>query len=172
MFTLIIGGSASGKSAFAESLFPQHGLHTYIATMEAFDDECRQRIEKHRLQRAGRGFETIERPRGLVGLTLLQRRDILLEDMGNLVANELYSPQGAGQDTETAVLAGIEWLLAQCDNLVVVSNEVFIGGDKYEGDTLRYMRVLAAINRGMAMRCDRAVEVVCGLPIYHKGGPA
>ncbi len=171
MLTFVMGGSKSGKSAFSEGLFPRPGPHYYIATMEAFDEECRRRIQNHRAQRAGLGFETIERPHGLLGLTLPQKRRVLLEDMGNLIANELFSPQGAGEDTVEAVLMGIHRLMAQSESLVVVSNEVFLGGDRYAGDTLRYLRVLADVNRALAARAHRAVEVVCGLPIYHKGGP-
>ncbi len=171
MFTLIIGGSASGKSVYAESLFSPGQHNFYIATMEPFDAECRERITKHQAQRAGRGFETIERYRDLAGLDLPQRGDVLLEDMGNLTANELYSPQGAGDRAVQAILAGVDSLLGQCQNLVVVSNEVFLGGKDYEGDTLRYLEVLAEINRGLAARADCAVEMAAGLPIFHKGGP-
>jgi len=172
MFTLVIGGAASGKSQYAEGLFAGSvGPRYYVATMEPFDAECERRIEKHRARRAGRGFETIERYRDLAGLALPRRGGVLLECMGNLAANELYSPQGASSRTVEAVLAGIDRLIAQCGRLVVVSNEVFMGGKDYEGDTLRYMEVLAEINRGMAARADCAVEVVAGLPVFHKGGP-
>ena len=65
--------------------------------MEPMEDaECRARIEKHRRQRAGKGFVTIERGVDLAGLALPARGDVLLEDLGNLTANEPYSPAGAG----------------------------------------------------------------------------
>lgn len=172
MLTLVIGGAASGKSRYAEGLFAGAGGPLYyIATMEPWDGECRRRIERHRAQRAGKGFETLERYRDLAGLTLPGRGGALLECVSNLAANELYSPQGAGPRTAEAVLEGIDRLSAQCGRLVVVSNEVFMGGRGYEGDTLRYMEVLARINRGLAARAGCAVEVVAGLPVFHKGGP-
>ena len=88
---------------------------------------------------------------------------------GNLAANELYDPDGAGAETAAAILQGIDKMLLQCDNLIVVSNEVFSGGADYAGDTDRYLRALAAVNNAAAARADRVVRVVCGIPVYYKG---
>ena len=62
------------------------------------------------------------------------------------------------------VLAGIEHLLKTCAHLTVVTNEVFSGGAEYAGDTLAYLKDLAWLNRVLARRADRVVELVCGLP--------
>lgn len=102
-------------------------------------------------------------------MTLPRRGTVLLEDLGNLAANELYDPDGAGTETAAAILRGIDKMLLQCDNLIVVSNEVFSGGADYAGDTDRYLRTLAAVNNAAAARADRVVRVVCGTPVYYKG---
>lgn len=75
MFTLVIGGSASGKSEYAESLLLQSEYlpRYYIATMQPFDGECHARIARHRQMRAKKQFETIERYTGLAGLVLPER---------------------------------------------------------------------------------------------------
>lgn len=53
MFTLVIGGAASGKSEYAEAhVETLPGRRLYIATMEPWDEECRARIARH--QAAGR----------------------------------------------------------------------------------------------------------------------
>lgn len=169
MFTLIIGGAASGKSEFAEAhVLKLPGRRVYLATMESFGTEARARVERHRRLRAGKGFETVERCTDLRGLEVGQDVNILLECLGNLLANELYSPQGGGSQ---AVLAGMEHLLAQSAHLAVVTNEVCSGGKDYAGETLRYMRELARINRTLAARAELVVEVVCGLPNVLKGVP-
>ena len=172
MMTLVIGGAASGKSEFAEALVLEAGNHPryYIATMQPFDDECRARIAKHRAMRAGKGFETVECPLKLGFVGLPKRGTVLLECLGNLAANELYAPDGAGDGALDAIVSGIESLLAQCSDLVVVTNDVFSGGNRYADDTDRYLRLLAAANRALAQRADAVCEVVCGLPYYHKGG--
>ena len=96
MLTLIIGGAASGKSAYAESLVLKTGLpRYYLATMQVWDAECAARVEKHRKMRAEKQFETLECPLHLDHLALPGRGTVLLEDLGNLVANELYDPGGA-----------------------------------------------------------------------------
>lgn len=167
MFTLIVGGSASGKSEYAERhVLGLPGQRYYIATMRPWDEECLARIARHRSARADRGFVSLERYTDLGGLALPGEGNVLLECLSNLTANELYEPDGGG---EAAVLAGVEHLRRQCGHLTVVTNEVFSGGADYQGDTLRYLRALARVNRALAREADRVVEVVCGLPNVLKG---
>ena len=170
MLTLVLGGAASGKSAYAESLCLRSPLpRTYLATMQVWDAECAARVAKHRAMRAEKQFATVECPLHLDRVALPRRGTVLLEDLGNLTANELYDPDGAGKGAAAAILRGIETLAAQCDTLVIVSNEVFSGGADYAGDTDRYLRALAAVNNAVAARADAVVRVVCGLPVYYKG---
>ena len=170
VLTLVIGGAASGKSAYAESLCLRAPLpRTYLATMQVWDAECAARVAKHRAMRAEKQFDTVECPLHLDRVALPRRGTVLLEDLGNLAANELYDPDGAGTETAAAILRGIDKMLLQCDNLIVVSNEVFSGGADYAGDTDRYLRALAAVNNAAAARADRVVRVVCGIPVYYKG---
>lgn len=167
MLALILGGAASGKSEYAEGLvLSQPGPHLYLATMEPWGREGRARVRKHRASRRGRGFRTIERYTGLAGLSLPGSASVLLEDLGNLTANELFRPDGGGPE---AVLSGLEHILKICRNLTVVTNEVFSGGREYAGDTLRYLEALAWLNRSLAARADLVVETVCGLPDVWKG---
>ena len=173
MLTLVIGGAASGKSAYAERLVLQTALpRYYLATMQVWDAECAARVEKHRRMRAEKQFETLECPLHLGTVHLPARGTALLEDLGNLTANELYDPAGAGEAAASAILYGLDKLAAQCEHLVVVSNEVFSGGANYAGDTDRYLKALAQVNNALAARADAVVRVVCGIPVYHKGGPS
>ena len=144
----------------------------YLATMQVWDAECAARVEKHRRMRAEKQFETLECPLHLGTVHLPARGTALLEDLGNLTANELYDPTGAGEAAASAILDGLDRLAAQCEHLVVVSNEVFSGGANYAGDTDRYLKALAQVNNALAARADAVVRVVCGIPVYHKGGPS
>ena len=181
MVTLVIGGSGSGKSVYAESLILDMGerRRIYIATMKPWDEECEKRIERHRKMRAEKQFETVECYRDLKGLdlgTLKKPGAVLLECMSNLVSNELF---GTGETDESPVLTegqaadeilkGIRHIKEQVKDLVIVTNEVFSDGDSYSEDTNAYRRILGEINRRAAAVADSVVEVVAGLPVIVSG---
>ena len=118
MFTLLIGGSASGKSDLAEGMVCRlPGPRLYIATMQAFDDECRARIARHRARRAGKGFSTVESPLAAQLAGVPAGANALLECLSNLVANEMYDPAGQGPE---AALAGVLALAARADRVAEV----------------------------------------------------
>ena len=170
MLTLIYGGSGCGKSAYAEKLAVQSGGPlSYIATMQPFGMTAQKRIEKHRAQREGKGFRTIEWYTGLDKLKMPRQKTILLECMGNLVANELFSPDGAGKDAVERILKGIANLERQTEKLIVVSNDVFKDGLDYPEETQIYLNFLGAINRMLAQRAEQVFEIVCGIPLTIKG---
>ena len=167
MLNLILGGAGSGKSAFAERLVCSlSGPRIYLATMTATDGESLQRISKHRQQREGLGFETLERGTAITGIPVPPGTNLLLEDLANLLANEMFRPEGQGL---SAVQDGLLFLAEQCRSLTVVSNEIFSDGINYEGETLRYLKNLAQLNRMLAAEAELVVEIVCGLPNVLKG---
>ncbi len=170
MKTLVIGGAASGKSEYAESLAAGcPGTKYYIATLIPCDVESRMRIERHSTMRCSKGFETIERYTGLSELVVPKRGTVLLECFGNLVANEMFSDGGAKQKSISEIKAGIYSLEKQCENLIIVTNDVFSDGADYSGGSKEYMDVLAAVNAAAAQSVDNVIEVVCGIPVAIKG---
>ena len=172
MMHLITGGSGSGKSAYAEQQVMEAGekKRIYVATMMPYGEEGKMRVKRHREMRKEKQFETIESPIRLDKIRIPNRGIVLREDLGNLTANELYDPKGAGVNTAKAVLHGVEILYKQCEHLIVVGNEVFSGGAAYADETDLYLKVLAQIQNGIAARADLVCRVVCGITVYYKGG--
>lgn len=170
MFILITGGSGSGKSAYAEDRVLSFGeaKRVYIATMFPYDSESDKRIERHRKMRAGKGFRTVECYTALKDLRLSDADVVLLECMSNLVANEMFHECGAHESTVEEIYEGIEMLRKQVKHLVVVTNEIFSEYANYVGDTCIYQEYLGFINQKMARMADEVVEVVYGIPVYHK----
>ena len=152
MLTLVTGGSGSGKSAFAEDRVLSFGdaRRIYIATMHPFDEESHKRIERHQKMRAGKGFETVECYTGLKNVKLPAGCVVLLECMSNLVANEMFEEQG------------------EAAHVVIVTNEIFSDAVVFDGDMDSYLEYLGKINQTAAQRADEVVEVVYGIPVFHK----
>ena len=67
-------------------------------------------------------------------------------------------------------MEGIKKLRSQVRHLVIVTNEIFSEAASYEGDTIRYQEYLGIINQNIGKMADEVVEVVYGIPIWHKGG--
>lgn len=167
MFTLIVGGAASGKSAYAEALVQRlDGPRVYLATMQPFDEECRARINRHRTMRAEKEFVTMERYRDVGGADVPAGSNLLLECLSNLIANEYFSPDHNEAET---IIQGIEMLQKKCRHLTIVTNAIFSGGSDYVGDTMSYLYQLALVNRALAARADLVVEVVAGCTNVLKG---
>ena len=171
MLTLVLGGSASGKSEYAEQLVLEAGAgpRFYIATMEPYDEECLRRISRHRAMRADKHFETLERYTDLCGLEVPEDSILLLECMSNLVANEMFDESGAKEGTVEAVVEGLHHLRKKARQLVVVTNEIFSDGLEYDPETKKYQAYLGAVNCRMAEEADGFYEVVYGLPLVRKG---
>lgn len=172
MQVLVYGGSGSGKSAIAEALTGRlagDSEKIYLATMEPHGADARARIERHRRMRAEKGFATVERYTGLEGLILPTGSTVLLECLGNLAANELFAPGGAGDGAGAAVTQGLAALRAQAEHLVVVSNDIGGDGVDYPDETKDYQHLLGALNRAIAVESDIVIEAVCGIAVYHKG---
>lgn len=170
MMILVTGGSGSGKSAFAEDCVVSFGKtdRIYIATMYPFDEESRKRVQRHRKMRQGKGFETVECYTGLDKIRLPENCTVLLECMSNLVANEMFQEEGAHENTVEAVLKGVRHIREQEGNLVIVTNEIFSEAADYQGETELYQEYLGQINQKIAEIADQVVEVVYGIPVYHK----
>ena len=171
MLELVTGGSGSGKSAYAESRICEWNRQGpnplfYIATMYPYGEETEKKIERHRILRKGKGFETLE---WYTGLKLhleegsLQGSDVLLECMSNLVANEMYMESGAGCHADQAILEGIQELNRQCANVVIVTNEVFSESVPDSPEMKEYKRILGRINCEIAVMADQVTEVIYGI---------
>lgn len=178
MLILVMGGSGSGKSAYAEKYIDMLAGNTqkyYLATMQVFDEEGRRKVERHQKMRAGRGFQTIEQPVSVEAA--LQKMNTkkasgLLECMSNLVANEMFGGDGirSGNEVFSKIIRGIEILEQELSCLLIVTNNVFEDGISYDEATMEYIRVLGAVNNRLADMADEVIEVVVGIPLTVKKG--
>lgn len=163
---LVAGANSSGKSIFAEALVRSTaGERFYIATMVAHTEENRRRIEKHRLQRAGLGFTTLEIPCRLSEAAVPAEGVVLLEDLSNLTANAIFDENRGAE----SVTADIFALAERCRLLIAVTISDMPAGD-YDEETNNYITALHAVNRAVYDRADAAAVLLDGEAIWQKGG--
>ncbi|WP_395152241.1 bifunctional adenosylcobinamide kinase/adenosylcobinamide-phosphate guanylyltransferase [uncultured Allofournierella sp.] len=162
---LISGANGSGKSRYAELLLSRTtGERYYIATMQPQTPENHQRIAKHRLQRQGLAFHTLELPCGLQNARLPQAAVVLLEDVSNLLGNLLFEHNGTPQQA----LEEIRALQARCKLLVAVTISDLCA-DEYQQETAAYIHALNQLNQALAQQADGVIELHNGQPVCKKG---
>ena len=182
MIITITGGSGSGKSAVGETIAQKLCPQTkyYIATMEAFGKEASERIAKHRRMRADKNFLTVECPVGLSEINLPTGSTAMLECMSNLTANEMFSENGCGTAYGEApekqqeilletICRGVDKLATNCQNLIIITNEIFADGIDYDDTSVNYIRNLGLINQYLFKISDVCIESVYSIPVFHKG---
>lgn len=174
MMHLVTGASASGKSAYAENLLvpAKSAEKYYIATMRPWGAEGAARVKKHRAMREGKGFQTIEAFHTLDDLRLPEKGSLMLECMSNLLANEQFELGGTDEEILDRIQQGIQNLKEQTEDLIIVTNEIFSDGCRYDAETVRYIRLPGNLNIRMAEEADVVTEVVYGIPIRRKGEDA
>lgn len=185
MLILILGGSGCGKSAYAEKriveLASENGTRRmpiyYLATMHVYGEEGQRKVERHRAMRLDKGMFTVEQTSHVArALSKMESGDkaVILEDLGNLVANEMFDKEQIPEDTADSmaerIVREIMTLYKGVDHLVLVSNNVFEDGIEYEASTDQYIRVLGKVNTLLAKEADSVVEVVVGIPLEKKRG--
>ena len=189
MLHIVYGGSASGKSSYAESFamsLQGEGRLLYIATMYPYkwntteiDPETMQRIERHRAMRADKGFDTVECYRHVEHIVAKRQDVLLLECMSNLLANEMYlePDSNAGSDmaetmspVSNKIVQALVDLSTRVQDVVIVTNDVFSDGGSltYDESTREYVKNLAEINCALAREAETVTEVVCGIPVIVK----
>jgi adenosylcobinamide kinase/adenosylcobinamide-phosphate guanylyltransferase len=165
--TLVLGGAASGKSDFAESLVVAAGCgKVYVATAQLLDDEMAAKAARHRDAR-GPGWRTIEEPFDLpAALATVAPSEAVLIDCATLWLSNLIL---ADRDAEAAATALLAAAAACAGPVVIVSNEV---GQGIVPDTRlgrRFRNAQGALNRRIAAEADLVVAVMAGLPLVLKG---
>lgn len=165
--TFVLGGAASGKSAWAEALLKSAGLPMiYVATGRIFDDEVRARVKKHQSRRDNR-WTTVEAPLDLgPALATLDANTPVLIDCATMwLSNHLLD----GSDITLAQNDLIATLRACSAPWVMVSNEVGHGIVPDNALARQFREAQGRLNIALAAEAELAVQVIAGLPQVLKG---
>lgn len=171
--TLITGGARSGKSAYALQLADAYpaGTRVFMATAEAFDGEMRERIARHREERAG-AFTTVEEaldPARAAAALPPATRVVLLDCVTVWLGNLMHH---CGENTET--FPQVETLLAGLRSTpwdwIVVTNEVGLGIVPDNPLARRFRDAAGRLNVRLAGAATDVVWMISGIPVPVKRG--
>jgi adenosylcobinamide kinase/adenosylcobinamide-phosphate guanylyltransferase len=165
----VLGGARSGKSRYAQGRAEAHaGPLAYVATGQAFDEEMRQRIARHRDERGPR-WTTLEEPldlaaaidrAGASGETGAILVDCLTLWLSNLMLAE--------RDLATPVAALVA-AIGRCRcPLILVSNEVGLSIVPENALARAFRDEAGRLNQTVATAADEVQFVAAGLPLRLK----
>lgn len=201
---LILGGQKSGKSRRAELLarawLAQSASHraVMIATAQAWDDEMRQRIARHQVDRAQRvpGMTTVEEPLKLAeAIQTHSRADTLIvvdcltlwltnwlmpaelelttdtpaADGGQADASQGFiENQPVAQINQGHIAILLEAIKQASGPLVLVGNEIGLGVIPMGREVRAFVDALGLLNQSVAAACQRVTLMAAGLPLTLK----
>ncbi|AQS59289.1 bifunctional adenosylcobinamide kinase/adenosylcobinamide-phosphate guanylyltransferase [Desulforamulus ferrireducens] len=175
--TLVLGGTRSGKSSFAEKLAQGLGDRVlYLATAAVYDEEMAQRVKEHRRRRPA-SWVTIEETIDLAKVVekYAQEYEVILIDcltlwLTNLLLREAQSDMGSVK--EAFILQEVEKVAELCQNtaanVIIVSNEVGLGIVPDTPMGRQFRDLAGAANQIMARYAKAVYLVIAGLPVELK----
>lgn len=165
--TLITGGARSGKSSFAQRIALEHSSNpVYLATSRVWDEEHRQRIERHKADR-GLQWTTVEEE-----LALSQHdftgRTVVVDCVTLWCTNFFYDFDSDVNRTLEAVCSEFDRLVEQAADLIFVTNEIGSGGVSVDICQRRFCDLQGWVNQYIARKADEVWLMVSGIPVKIK----
>ena len=163
---LITGGQRSGKSEQAEALALSLSPNpVYVATAHVWDEEFRQRVEKHQ-QRRGPQWTNIEEERQLSRHDLTGR--VVLVDCITLWLTNYLADEKTTEQTLEEVKAEFDRLTEQDATFIFVTNEIGSGGVSENAMQRRFTDLQGWMNQYVASRADEVILMVSGIAVKIK----
>ena len=181
MHELILGGQRSGKSRCAEQraqrwlAAPGHEA-VLLATALPGDDEMRERIARHRLDRAASlpGLRAEDVPRELAQALVehsAPQRLVVVDCLTLWLTNLLMPLAGAPLEAPawaTRRAALCQALRVAAGPVVLVSNEIGLGLTPLTRDARRFVDELGRLHQAVAACCPHVTLMVAGIEVAVK----
>jgi len=158
--TLVLGGTRSGKSAYAEGLARQSGLPVrYVATADPHDGSMRERIAAHAARRPPE-WETVVAGDDLASL-VIPGVGVLVDGLGGWIAGAMQRGPGAPRvHEEIAALARAA--AGAPEPVIVVAEQAGDGLLPADALSRAWLDLLGEATQALAEHAQRAVLVVAG----------
>lgn len=174
--TLVLGGTRSGKSGYAEQLLHDEPVVTYVATArrDPADAEWETRIAAHTARRPTRWVTVEPAAAGDLAALLVGAGagdpPLLVDDLGTWLTGVL-DDVGAwdGRGGAAQYVAELIEAVRRCTaRLVLVSAEVGLGVVPETRSGRLFRDELGSLNASLAATCDEVLLLVAGIPLSLK----
>ncbi|CAM1357414.1 Adenosylcobinamide kinase/adenosylcobinamide phosphate guanyltransferase [Tenacibaculum halocynthiae] len=167
MIYYITGGERSGKSSYAQKLAESlSDTPIYLATSRIWDDNFKERVERHISDRDDR-WTTIEEEK-LISTFISEKQTVVI-DCVTLWLTNFYL------DTKNDVQLSLELAkkeidkLAQIDaNIIIISNEIGMGLHAQTEVGRKFTELQGWTNQYISKHANKAIFMVSGLPLTLK----
>lgn len=177
MIKLVLGGSRSGKSGFAEDIYKNIDDVTYIATAKAIDKEFANRIALHK-ERRNTKWTTIEAYKDFACLDM-KTKYYFLDDVTNMLTNILFDHIGdrdiTDEDASLVEKLVIDEFMALFKNikemgadLIIVSSELGAGLVPEAKLSRLFRDMHGKINQYIAKIADEVYYVIASIGVKIK----
>lgn len=164
---LITGGQRSGKSSYAQKLALSLSENPiYLATSRIWDDEHRQRIDRHKKDR-GIEWTNIEDEKFLSTHQFKNR--VVLVDCVTLWATNFFFDNNSDVDLSLSMMKDeFDKLIQQEALFIFVTNEIGLGGTPDNKVQRLFTDLQGWINQYIASHADQVYLMVSGIPMKVK----
>jgi len=169
MLAFVIGGIKSGKTKFALKKAEElnNGQLYYIATAREVDEEMKERIERHKIER-GEKWVTIEEPIEVdrVLKTIPKGSVIIIDCLTTWLTNLLIENYDVEEKTNK-LLDTLLKIKTDLD-LFLISNEVGLGIIPDNPLARKFIDLSGSLHQKVAQIADEVYFIICGCEIKVK----
>ena len=165
--TLITGGVRSGKSSYAQRMASERASNpVYLATSRVWDEEYRQRIERHKADR-GPQWTTVEEERALSRHDFTGRT-VVVDCVTLWCTNFFFEHQSEVIPSLEAIKDEFDRFTSQDATFIFVTNEIGLGGIAENKLQRLFADLQGGVNQYIASHADDVYFVVSGIPVKIK----
>lgn len=164
---LITGGQRSGKSTYAQELALSLSANpVYLATSAVWDEEHRQRIERHKRDR-GPEWTNVEELTDIQNVDV-SGRVVVIDCVTLWATNFFMANDGDVEDTLNQLKERFIQFTAQGAIFIFVTNEIGLGGISSNDLQRRFTDLIGWMNQFIARAADEVVLMVSGMAVKIK----
>ena len=165
---MITGGQRSGKSVFAEKMALGMSTHpTYLATAQVFDEEMRNRVRIHQNRRSS-SWRNLEAPLSIEALNFTPNEVVLVDCLTLWATNWLFDKNENVDEALAALKHQIDMLQKAGTILIIVTNEIGLGGVSSNALQRKFADLQGSINQYVGSIAEDVYLVISGIPVKIK----